>query len=189
MKFILYILPLLLSLSSCKWFTEANRPFYAMTKFKIPDGTPAFQSGYKDGCNSILYARGNPLYKTKLKGYRFDPKMVGNTEYRFGHSRGWAFCFMTAIGQVHSSFDNYLNYYDPTMMSQDYNTTGDGLFDGVFSQSVTTPGNGLNGIFDVLQSGSSGTSGGGVFNSNPLWAGGSLGQIFGQQYNGSYYGQ
>lgn len=186
---IFFTILILLLTSSCQMITGAGTPFYAMTNIKIPEGTPAFQKGFRDGCETITYARGNPFYKTRYKGYRFDPKMIGNTEYRFGHSRGASFCFMHVAGNVHSSFDNYLNYYDPTMMSQDYNTVGDGLFDGgVFSSSITTPGNGIDGIFDVLQKGGSGTTGS-AFTSNPLWAGGSVGQFFGQSYSGSYYGQ
>jgi hypothetical protein len=179
----------LLFLISCQWISNSGTPFYSMTNFKIPPGTPSFQKGYKDGCSTVTYARGNPFYKTRYKGYEFDPKMIGNSEYRFGHSRGIAFCFMQVISNVHSSADNYLNYYDPTMMSQDYNTVGDGLFDGgVFSQSLTTPDNGINSVFDVLQKGGGGTTGS-AFTSNPLWSGGSVGQFFGQSYSGSYYGQ
>ena len=178
-----------LNIFSCKWLGDAGSPFYSMTKIKVPKGTPAFQKGYRDGCETVTYARGNPFYKTIYKGYRYDPKMIGNSEYKFGHSRGIAFCFMQVISNPHSSFDNYLNYYDPTMMAQDWNTVGDGLFDGgVFSQSVTTPGNGIDGIFDVLQKGGGGTTGS-AFSSNPFWAGGSVGQFFGQGYSGSYYGQ
>jgi hypothetical protein len=187
-KFLIFIL-LILNLNSCKWISDAGTPFYSMTGIKVPPGTPSFQKGFRDGCETVTYARGNPLYRTFYKGYRFDPKMVGNSEYRFGHSRGVSFCFMQVISNVHSSADNYLNYYDPTMAAQDYNTVGDGLFDGgVFSQSLTTPGNGIDGIFDVLQKGGGGTTGS-AFTSNPLWAGGSVGQFFGQGYSGSYYGQ
>jgi hypothetical protein len=188
MKKILIITSLIIFLNSCRWLSDAGRPFYSMTNFKVPPGTPSFQQGYKDGCETVSYARGNAFYKTRYKGYRYDPKMIGNSEYRFGHSRGVSFCFMQVISQPQSSFDNYLNYYDPTMMTQDYNTVGDGFLDGgVFSWSATNAGGGLNGIFDVYQKGGSGTTGG-VFDSNPLWAGGSVGQFFGQSYSGSYYG-
>ncbi|MBM3589781.1 MAG: hypothetical protein FJX30_00175 [Alphaproteobacteria bacterium] len=189
MKKIFLIIFLIITSASCQWIKDSGTPFFSMMNIKIPPGTPTFQKGFRDGCENIVYARGNPLYRAKYKGFRFDPKMIGNSEYRFGHSRGQSFCFMHVISNVHNSADNYLNYYDPTMMAQNYNTVGDGLFDGgVFSQSLTTPGNGIDGIFDVLQKGGGGTTGS-AFSSNPFWAGGSVGQFFGQGYSGSYYGQ
>ena len=190
MKKIIIFTFLIISLNSCRLISDIGTPFYSMTNFKVPPGTPSFQQGYKDGCETISYARGNPFYKTRYKGYRYDPKMIGNSEYRFGHSRGISLCFNIIFNQPHSSFDNYLNYYDPGMMAQDYNTVGDGLFDGgVFSWGAFGGSSGgLNDIFDVYQKGGSGTTGG-VFDSNPLWAGGSVGQFFGQSYNGSYYGK
>jgi hypothetical protein len=192
-KIIVIFLPIIftLILNSCKWISDGGTAFYSMTNIKIPDGTPTFKKGFSDGCKTSTYARGNPLYKSRYN-YSFDPKMIGNTEYRFGYSRGYNFCFMHAIGNLNSptgSADNYLNYWDPTMAAQDYNTTGDGFFDGgVFSWSANNAEGGLNGIFDVLQKGGSGTTKG-AFDSNPFWSGGSMGTIFGQTYNGTYYGQ
>ncbi len=193
LKKVTLVLILLSLLSSCRWFGEATTPFFSWTNFKVPPGTPVFQQGYKDGCSTVLYARGNVFYRSRYS-YKFDPKMIGNTEYRFGHSRGYSFCFQHVLASTSGpvgSFDKYLSPqgYDKTYNAGNINDTWDGALanDGVFSGSVTTPGNGLNGIFDVLQKGGSGETRG-VFDSNPLWAGGSKGQYFGWGYDGSYYG-
>lgn len=185
---------LLLIMGGCRWLTGGGTPFFSMTSIKIPDGTPAFKQGFQDGCSSVVNARGNMLYRTKYK-YRYDPKMIENTEYKFGHSRGWAWCFQNVLSEStgpQKSFDTYLmpygNWgYDSSVGS--INETGDGLIGGkgVWGDSVTTPGPGLNSMFDVFQKGGSGTTAS-VFGSNPLWAGGSKGHIFGWDYNGYDYG-
>jgi hypothetical protein len=180
MKLLFYFIILLLTLSSCKMFNKGGMATYSMLKFKIPEGTPTFRQGYKDGCESALYSRGNVLYRSIYK-YRFDPKLIGNAEYRLGHSRGYGFCFPTAASPVtgpQSSFDRFINPYgyDSGFNAGNINDTWGGGFNGIMGSSLT--GNGFNGIFDVLQKGGGGT-GESALGGNPLWAGGSRGQFLG----------
>jgi len=174
------IINILLLTASCRWFSSATVPFIGFTKINIPDGTPAFRKGFKDGCLTGQYSRGNQLYRTS-SSYRYDPKMIGNAEYRFGHQRGYSVCFVkfasTAEGP-NTSFDRMLNPggYDSTFSAQDINTTWGGAFDGVDASLKGSTGSGVNGIFEMW----SGGNGGGALSTNPFWAGGSKGQIFGQ---------
>lgn len=178
MKKITSLILFLIQLTSCQWFSTIGSPFYTMTNFKIPDGTPAFQQGFKDGCSTSTYARSNVLYRSRY-GYRYDPKMIGNAEYRFGHSRGYTWCFQQSIAGATGalgSWDRYLHPYgyDTTFSSGDINSAWGGFFKG--SGSLAQPAGGDVGGFMGTLTNSSGS----VMNSNPLWAGGSSGQIFGQ---------
>ncbi len=175
------LLFLLIQVFGCKWITNSGTPYFEWTNFKIPQGTPAFQAGYKDGCSTVLYARGNVYYRTRYS-YRYDPKMIGNSEYRFGHSRGYTWCFQQVVAGTSGpvgSFDKYLNPggYDPTFNAGNINDAWGGMFGGGLDAPIkANPANGFDAMFDVW----SGGSGGGVFSANPLWAGGSKGQFFGQ---------
>ncbi len=184
------LLILLLFLSGCEWITSAGSPYYAGTDFKIPDGTPAFQQGFKDGCSSGSYARGNYFYRMRY-GYRYDANMVGNPEYRFGHSRGYTWCFTHINPQVLGPQSSAFNYLFPRGTTFDF-TTGDigGMWDGMFGGgslgengsgnfiAPKTPG-GLEGVVNTWKYGIDGSST--LFNNKELlWAGGSSGQIFGQ---------
>jgi hypothetical protein len=178
----------LLTLSNCKWFTNAGTPYFMGTNFKIPQGTPTFQQGWKDGCSSSLYSRGNVFYRTRY-GYRYDPKMIGNTEYRFGHARGYTWCFQQVLagtsGPVGSP-DRLLNPYgyDSTYNAASTEAAWDGFFGGgSIGQNTNTASSsagGFDGIVNIFTRGSEGNAAGGVFSANPLWAGGSSGQFFGQ---------
>ncbi|MFM2200566.1 MAG: hypothetical protein RL769_621 [Pseudomonadota bacterium] len=170
----------LFTLTSCRMVGDSGMAMYAGVKFKIPPGTPAFRKGYEDGCKTAIYTRGNILYRTFYK-YQFDPKMIGNPEYRLGHSRAYGYCFPTvgsAVTGPQSSFDRFINPYgyDSTFSAGNINNTWGGAFSGTMGDSIT--GNGFNGIFDVLQKGGSGT-GETALGGNPLWAGGSRGQFLG----------
>jgi hypothetical protein len=187
MKILIRVLLLffLVQIDGCKWFTNAGTPYFKWTSFKIPQGTPAFQAGYKDGCSTVLYARGNVYYRTRYS-YRYDPKMIGNPEYRFGHSRGYAWCFQQVVAGTSGpvgSFDKYLNPggYDSTFSAGNINDAWGGMFSGTNQAGLDAPikpnpANGFDAMFDVWSGGASGS----VFGANPLWAGGSKGQFFGQ---------
>jgi hypothetical protein len=186
------ILFLIISLSGCRWISDAGTPFFSMVNIKIPDGTPAFKQGFSDGCSMVVRARGNMLYRFRFK-YRFDPKMIENSEYRFGHSRGASWCFQNVLSEAtgpQKSFDNYLMPYGNWGYDSSVKSVGD-MFDniegGAFNQSLTTPGPGLNSTIDVYQKGGSGSTGS-AFGSNPFWAGGSKGHFFGWGYDGYNYG-
>lgn len=169
----------LLQLSSCEWFKHIGSPFYAWTKIKVPDGTPAFQQGFRDGCSTSTYGRSNVLYKN-LYGYKYDPAMIGNSEYRFGHSRGYTWCFQQSLSGVsgpNASWDRYISPYgyDATFSSGDIGNAWGGFFGGTGGSLGASVGGDVGGFMGTLTN-----SGGSVMNSNPLWAGGSSGQIFGQ---------
>ena len=178
-KFILCI-TIISQLTSCKWFTRIGSPFYAMTDFKIPDGTPAFQQGFKDGCSNSTYARSNQFYRNKY-GYKYDPKMIGNTEYRLGQTRGYAWCFQQSLSGVSGavgSWDKYIHPYgyDATFSSGNIGDAWGGFFGGSGGSLAQTAGGDVGGFMGTLtNSGKSVMSGGAVF-----WEGGSSGQIFGQ---------
>lgn len=165
-----------LMLSSCRWFTEASTPYTFMSSMKIPQGTPAFQQGYRDGCSFLFYARGNGYYRTVYK-YKYNPKLNGNPEYRFGYKRGISFCFNYIVPGV-KSIDQFIFPYKDPIVAGNINDTGlfgkqKGGLDAFIPQA---PDSGLNGVFSAF----SGSGSNSVFGANPLWAGGSKGQFFGQ---------
>jgi hypothetical protein len=178
LKFFLILLAL--QNTSCRWFTKAGKPYFFGSNFKVPEGTPVFQQGYKDGCSTILFARGNGFYRSR-NDYHYDVNLSGNPEYRFGHSRGQSWCFQNIIGpNPIASFDRYLMPFGNgnttfDMTAGNINDTYGGMFDG-----LQAPGNPNAGGFDSIFGVWSGGETGGVFSANPLWAGGSKGQIFGQ---------
>lgn len=170
----------LLQLGACKWFTGAGTPYFSWSNFKVPDGTPAFQQGYKDGCSTVLYARGNIWYRTRY-GYRYDPKMIGNPEYRFGHSRGYTWCFQQVLSGTGGPVGSWDKYIQPYGYDSTFTVPTDGVskaWGDFFQGGVASPipSASLNSIFDDLSGGSSG----GAFSAHPIWAGHSKGQIFGQ---------
>ncbi len=159
--------------------------FLPFTNFKVPPGTKAFQAGYKDGCSSVLYARGNVFYRSRYD-YRYDVKMSGNTEYKFGYSKGWGWCFVHIVG---ISPDNTLGPPDGSlspygrqpmfdMSPNNVNNAWGGFFKGglyaPIDPSASTSG-GLDASFSVLQEG---VYGGTTFGANPLWSSGNEGVGF-----------
>ncbi len=179
----------LLILSSCRWFTDAGLPHIAGVNIQIPEGTPSFRLGYKHGCELIFYSRGNIFYRMRYK-YNYDPTKNGDPEYRFGYSRGRTYCFNYIIygasGPV-GSFDMFLFPYKDSngyvyggFGADDYNNTVGGMFSGLGAPIQDNPANGFDAIFDVLQKGGGGSNSQTTFGGNPLWAGGSAGQFFGQ---------
>ncbi len=174
------------ALSGCRWIEKAGLPYYRGFDFKVPEGTPTFQKGYKDGCSTILFARGNGLYRDRYE-YRFDPKMIGNPEYRFGHSRGQSWCFQNLIGpNPLSSADRYLSPFKEDgygvfeMGASDIGAAWGGMFGGGGAAGGISNVTGAS--FDNIFSAWAGTATGGnsVFGANPIWAGNSKGQFFGQ---------
>ena len=186
MKIFIKILTLALFLqtNSCAWFTSPSVPLFSMLKIKVPEGTPAFKMGYEHGCSNVMYSRGPVLYRNMRK-YQYDPKMIGNPEYRLGISRGYTFCFQTIVSPANStaSFDRYLNpsgaawgYGVFDTKAGNINDAWGGLFLTPAPSLINIPDAGVDGNFNLL----SGGAGGGALSTNPLWAGGSSGQFFGQ---------
>lgn len=163
----LFLLLLLLQIASCRWISGAGMPHFAWTDIRIPDGTPAFQKGYKVGCAAVLYARGNVYYRTKYD-YEYDPKMIGNPEYRFGYSRGWSWCFNSAGVPGVKSFDaTYIAPYDPTFGPDNLN------------KSFLTADTGSMGFSNSLTGDKTGFMGGGFEDTFSPFHGGPGGSIFG----------
>ena len=174
------------SFTSCTIFTIPFKSSFApLSNFKVPPGTPAFKSGYKDGCSSVLYSRGNMFYRSRYE-YRYDPNMIDNTEYKFGYSKGGNWCFTHIVGispdntlGAADGFSSLSPYGERPMFDTSPNSI-DNAWGGMFGSGLSspidtnsTPG-GLNAIFDVYQKGISGGeagAGGSVFGSNPLWSG------------------
>lgn len=178
---------LLFQIAGCRWFSSASTSYFTWTNFKVPEGTPTFQKGYKDGCSTVLYARGNDYYRTRYS-YRYDPTMIGNTEYRFGHQRGYTWCFQNILSGVtgHGPIDKFIFPHgaDSLTGGLDYtpnNINNQGLFgaQGAASNAFTSSNNSVDDMFGIWQKGTDGTGAGGagetVFGTNPLWAGGSKG--------------
>jgi len=169
----------------------SNAPYFSMTNFKVPPGSPIFQKGYSDGCVTALYSRGNYFYRAKYNGPKYDSALIDNSKYRFGHSRGYSYCFAAIISPTsgrRGSFDKTLFPYKQANGSADYGLDSNAASwnnvwgTGAFNDNANSPlggsvtGNGFNGIFQVLQ----GNSNEGVFSGDPLYSGGSKGQFFGQ---------
>jgi hypothetical protein len=177
-----FLLLAILFLTSCRWFTDAGAPLMSFNYIKVPQGTPTFQQGFKDGCGSSTYARATVFYKAIYK-HNYNAKLIGNSEYRFGYSRGYSACFGAAVSGTsgpQASFDAYLKYDTQFNMSAgDINSTWDGFFGGgIWAGDVTNSNVNFNSIMGIWQNAERG--GGTVLGGNPLWAGGSQGQIFGQ---------
>lgn len=173
---------LVLILANCRWFKSADTPFLMGNYMRLPQGTPIFQQGYKDGCGSSLYTRGNVFYRTIHK-HNYNAKLIGNPEYRFGYSRGYTTCFQIVVGGAsgpQASFDAYFSYSGTFDMSAgNINSLWGGFFqNGIMEGDVTNSNVNLNSVVNIWQNAERG--GGTVLGGNPLWAGGSSGQFFGQ---------
>ncbi len=166
-----------LNLTSCRWFTsDATDNFLRNFKVPSPPGSPVFKKGFKHGCSSILYSRSNFFYRTMFK-YEYDTSLRYNKDYSFGYKRGYNACFLAIITSKVPSFDKALfpmasgndigmGFYNQT----NYDHTS-GMFDGILNMGF---GGNVNGVVENLGSGDS------VLDSNPIWAGNSKGQFFGQ---------
>ena len=183
------ILTLLIYLSSCGWLIDIDTPVVMGMTPEVPAGTPAFKQGWKDGCSTTTYARGNILYRT-FYSHKYDTKMIDNPEYRFGYSRGYSVCFHIILGggsAPQASFDRYLlpygnnTVFDMLIQPDAINNAWHGFFgsaSGIWKGDATNSKVNLNSVVDIWQKSSNG--GGTALGGHPLWAGGSKGQIFGQ---------
>jgi hypothetical protein len=177
---VLALIFLLQVTTSCDWLTSFQTPYLMGTSYKIPDGTPSFQSGYKDGCGTVLSTRASTFYRSKYK-HNYNPSLISNPEYRFGYQRGYTYCFhavVTAVEGPHASSDRYFFTYGNNrgfeMNGGDVNEAWGGFFGGAPSQiDVSTNFNSIVGVWGGSETNS-------AFGANPLWAGGSKGQFFGQ---------
>tara|TARA_Y100000389_G_scaffold169836_1_gene176411 strand:+ start:40717 stop:41319 length:603 start_codon:yes stop_codon:yes gene_type:complete len=169
------ILLILSVLAGCQWLKAADTTFLSGTNIKIPEGTPTFKKGFRDGCETVLNSRGNSFYRTRYsQGFRYDPKLIEDSEYKFAVSRGYGFCFNYVIRFLNeagsdsyivspSNFDWSLGSIDNMVTSSDENL-GFGLDQSVADNNI------FSDIFDFTRSSTaSGGQGKGVMSSNVFY--------------------
>lgn len=97
MKKTLCIAVLIIALGGC-------RPFWLST---LPiSGTPEYQLGWEDGCDSGLSAQGGWQYKI-LYGFKKRPEMATNDQYKQGWNEGFSYCrFSLASSETPSQWED-----------------------------------------------------------------------------------
>ncbi len=94
--------------------TACSAPFYSGTNIEVPEGTPSFKKGFIDGCSAMTYARGNLFYRMRYKNKAtYNPKMIDNTEYNFGYTRGRSWCFHQVISVKSGPRGSFIKYIQP----------------------------------------------------------------------------
>jgi len=160
--------------------------FLSMTNFKVPDGTPMFQEGFRDGCGTILGARSTSLYRMKYAGYKFNPDYIDNPEYKFGYGKGWGYCFNYIVGAGYfgqGGADSYIygkgaTPFDMGKASWDSTVNYE---EGTWNNPTNSEGgsNSIDGLWGEMQSPKGGFT---IFGSHPLYGTygtPNSGQIFG----------
>jgi hypothetical protein len=177
---LLILVTTLLQITGCKWFETASIPYNAFTNFKVPDGTPIFQQGYRDGCQNGLYSRGNTFYRSRYHGFNYSTDLMDNPEYKMGYGRGYGFCFTYISGTSTApsgSADAYI-YGAGTQFDMgrgDYNNSLR-YADSTWGDAFNVGGyGGINGVWGEMQA----PKGFSAFGSHPLYGTPSSGQIFG----------
>jgi hypothetical protein len=173
MKKLIWII--LIIISACK------SSYLAMTNFKVPDGTPMFQEGYRDGCSTMLGMRSTVLYRMKYNGYKYNPDYIDNPEYKFGYSRGYSYCFNYIVGAGYfgqGAADTYITGKGtPFPMGTDNWNNTVNYQEGSWTDAMNVGGyGGTNGVWSYLQSSEKG--GFSTMGSHPLY-GTNSSQIFG----------
>ena len=82
MKKIIFLLLALAAVASC-------RPW--MLYFEKPPGTPEYQLGWQDGCDSGLAAEGSIIYK-QMYGFKKRPELADDSMYKLGWNEGFTYC-------------------------------------------------------------------------------------------------
>jgi len=175
-----FLIPFLVILSGCEAIKNPELPNLAFTGYEVPEGTPIFQKGYRDGCENGLFSRGNNLYRARYGsgGFRYDGDLIDNPEYRFGVSRGYGYCFtlFTAGGQSTGGWDNYIlpkgSQFDMGRKSIDGTVNYEV---GHWKNAANVQYGGLDAIFGVASK----PKGFSVFGSHPLYGTDSGNQLFG----------
>jgi hypothetical protein len=173
----IFLLIAILFLSNCKLFTGSRRYLVANTNYSIPDGTPVFQQGWRDGCENGLYSRGNTFYRTKYNGFQYSPDLMDNPEYKFGYGKAYSYCFtLNTAGEHSGGFDAFIYAkgapFDMERTSIDRTVNYEV---GSWSNAANVKHKGVDGNFDAIQS----PKGFSVFGSHPLYGTTNEKQIFG----------
>ncbi len=158
-------------------FSGATRYPLANMNYTVPDGTPIFQQGFRDGCENGLYSRGNSLYRSKYSSYQYTPSLIDNPEYKFGYGRGYGWCFILNTTGGHSGGADAFIYGKGTPFDM-----GRGNIDGTLNYEtgswknpLNVQGGGLDGVLQSTQSPKGFTA----FGSHPLYGTPSSNQVFG----------
>jgi hypothetical protein len=168
---------LILTLSGCKLFSGSSRYVFANMNYAIPDGTPTFKQGWKDGCENGIFSRGNTLYRTKYSGFKYTTELIDNPEYKFAYGRAYGYCFtMNTAGAHTGGFDSFI-YARGTPFDMGRGNIDDTVNyeTGSWKNPLNVKHKGVNGNFDAIQS----PKGFSVFGSHPLYGTPNDNQIFG----------
>lgn len=57
-----------------------------------PEGTPTFQKGWNDGCDTGLHAYGNNWYNATYDGFKQDMELIDNPEYYRAWKDAFTYC-------------------------------------------------------------------------------------------------
>jgi hypothetical protein len=170
-----FLIAMILLLNSC------SSSFLSMTSFKVPDGTPLFQEGWRDGCSTQLGVRSTSFYRMKYAGYKRNPDYIDNPEYNFGYSKGYSYCFNYIVGGAYfgqGGSDSYIygkgTQFD--MTRGNWNNTVN-YETGTWNNPIAGEGGSttINGIWDEFQQPKSFT----LFGSHPIYGTPNSTQIFG----------
>ena len=157
-----------LLLTNCRWFTDAKLSPMAFGKAIEVEGTPKFKMGFKDGCETVLHARGYGFYRSKYK-WKFNPDLIDDPEYSFGRKRGYNYCFGYVIGgsgHFSGGWDKYiLGNFGGTPFNMGKASIDGTVPGGDVFNVLNVPAGGVSGSLDVL----SGGNGGGALSAHPFW--------------------
>ena len=170
MKKILILSTLLISLallSNCRWITGAKlSPMKFMQTIEV-EGTPKFKLGFKDGCASTFYSRGNALYRLKY-GWKFNTDLIDDPEYSFGRKRGYNYCFGYVVGgtsHFRGGWDRYIMGHGPAFDMGKGSIDGvTGSYSGNIFDVLNVPSGGVSANVEVLSGGSDS-----VMSAHPFW--------------------
>ncbi|MDA9817987.1 hypothetical protein N9C35_03005 [Flavobacteriaceae bacterium] len=169
-----FIITILLLTSSCRWFSDAGLPFLAGTNIALPEGSPNFKKGFKDGCSSALYSRGNTYYRMKYK-FEYDHDLINDADYKFGNQRGYSYCFAYIVS--YGAEGGIDAYFVPSGGLSPLNYDDKGSLNDVINQGDPvnleryTKTDGLNSVFHgfTKTGNSGGTGAGGILGSHPFF--------------------
>ncbi|MES2677617.1 MAG: hypothetical protein V4612_04820 [Pseudomonadota bacterium] len=172
-----FFLLMILLISGCKMFTGSELYFFTGTNYKVPDGTPSFQTGFRDGCENGIYSRANVFYRTRYHGYKYHPSLIDNPEYKFGVGRGYSYCFSMNTAGVHTGgFDQFIyGRGTPFDMGRGNIDSTVNYEQGSWNNPFNISGGGVDGVWGAVQA----PKGFSTFGSHPLYGTPSSGQVFG----------
>lgn len=82
------IKPLILSLAVLG--ATSCRPLWMQSV--APSGSPEYQLGWQDGCDSGISAEDSGMFYKLAFGFKKRPEMVGQDQYKQGWNEGFSYC-------------------------------------------------------------------------------------------------